>query len=110
MEPSRVSKPQVLSSNTQLPKGGDSNAAPAPLHPPTIPVAPAAKEKEKKKKKKEKDDPEVPAVLRKERAKVAKARETLHQQLPQDVAPHAGGEAVVATLLRGQSRLDAPAR
>ena len=62
-------KPQVLSSNTQLPKGNDSNAAPAPLHPPTIPAAPAPKEKKKKKKKKEKDDPEVPAAPAKGKGK-----------------------------------------
>ena len=55
-------KPQVLSSNTKLPKGNESNASPAPLHPPTISAAPAPKEKKKKKKKKEKDDPEVPAA------------------------------------------------
>ena len=62
-------KPQVLSSNTQLPKGNDSNAAPAPLHPPTIPAAPAPKEKKKKKKKKEKDNPEVPAAPAKGKGK-----------------------------------------
>ena len=101
-------KPQVLSSNTQLPKGNDSNAAPAPLHPPTIPAAPAPKEK-KKKKKKEKDEPEVPAAPAKGKGK-GKGKGILHLVLPLDVAPHAGGEAVVATLLQGQSKRDARGR
>ena len=63
-------KPQVLSSNTQLPKGNESNAAPAPLRPPTISAAPAPKEKKKKRKKnKEKGDPEVPAAPAKGKGK-----------------------------------------
>ena len=67
-------KPQVLSSNTQLPKGNESNATPAPLHPPTLLAAPAPKEKKKKKKKKERDDPEVPAAPAKGKGKGGKGK------------------------------------
>ena len=103
-------KPQVLSSNTQLPKGNASNATPAPLHPPTKPAAPAPKEKKKKKKKKERDDPEVPAAPAKGKGKGGKGKGDASPRTPLDVAPRAGGEEVVATLLRGQSRRDALGR
>ena len=53
-------KPQVLGPNTQLPKGADTSAAPAPTDP-TVAAAPATREKKKKKKKK-KEDSEVPAT------------------------------------------------
>ena len=53
-------KPQVLGPSTQLPKGADTSAAPAPTDP-TVAAAPATREK-KKKKKKNKEDSEVPAT------------------------------------------------
>ena len=53
-------KPQVLGPNTQLPKGADTSAAPAPTDP-TVAAAPATREKKKQKKKK-KEDSEVPAT------------------------------------------------
>ena len=54
-------KPQVLGPNTQLPKGADTSAAPAPTDP-TVAAAPATRERKKKKKKKKKEDPDVPAT------------------------------------------------
>ena len=101
-------KPQVLSSNTQLPKGGDSNAAPAPSN--NHCSSSSEREEEEKIKRKRRTIRKYQPLLQKEKAKVAKARETLHQELPQDVAPRAGGEEAVATLLRGQSRPGVPAR
>ena len=55
-----LGKPQVLGLNTQLPKGADTSAAPAPTNP-TAAAAPATREKKKKKKTK-KEDSEVPAT------------------------------------------------
>ena len=83
-------KPQVLSSNTQLPKGNDSNAAPAPLRPPTIPAAPAPKEKKKKKKKKEKDEPEVPAAPAKGKGKGKGKGDTTPRTPPGRRTPRGG--------------------
>ena len=90
-------------SNTQLPKGNDSNAAPAPLHPPTIPAAPAPKEKKKKKKKKkkEKDDPEAPAAPAKGKGK-GKGKGDTSPRKPPGVAPHAGARRWCNTTPRSE--------
>ena len=83
-------KPQVLSSNTQLPKGNDSNAAPAPLNPPTIPAAPAPKDKKNKKKKKEKGEPEVPAAPAKGKGKGKGKGDTTPRTPPGNRTPRGG--------------------
>ena len=83
-------KPQVVNSNTQLPKGNDSNAAPAPLHPPTIPAAPAPKEKKNKKKKKEKGEPEVPAAPAKGKGKGKGKGDTTPRTPPGNRTPRGG--------------------
>ena len=89
----------------QLPKGSDPNAAPAALTPPPVPAAPAAKETRRRRRRiKEKTIQRFLLLLPKERAKVAKERETpLQELLWKDAVPHAGGMEAGVILLRGQS-------
>ena len=102
-------RPQVLTSNTQLAKGSDPNAAPAALTPSPVPAAPAAKERRRKRKRRMIQS--FLLLLAKEKAKVAKDRETpLQELLWEGAVPHAGRVQAGVIPLQGLSKRSALAR